>query len=197
MIKVWDPVVRFFHWGLAACFVLAWLTAEEATGIHIWLGYAVAALVAIRVIWGLVGTRYARFSQFVRGPGAVVGYLGDMVTGRERRHIGHNPAGAAMVVALLLTLSGTAVTGWMMADPARQAWMPSIASPAFADDDEGFEGGGEGGLEGVHEALATMALALVGLHLGGVALASMRHRENLARAMVTGSKRPAAGEDID
>ena len=197
MIKVWDPVVRFFHWGLAACFALAWLTAEESTGVHIWLGYAVAALVAIRLIWGLIGSRYARFSQFVRGPGAVLGYLRAMLTGRERRHIGHNPAGAAMVVALLLTLWGTALTGWMMADPARQSWLPSIATPAFADDDEGHERGGEGGLEEVHEALATLALVLVGLHLGGVALASVRHRENLARAMVTGTKRPAAAGDID
>ncbi|MEA5162053.1 cytochrome b/b6 domain-containing protein [Cereibacter johrii] len=198
MVRVWDPVVRFFHWGLAACFALAWLTAEEAQSAHEWLGYAAAALVALRVVWGLMGSHYARFGQFVRGPGAVLTYLRDMATGRERRFIGHNPAGAVMILALLLSMVGTAWTGWVMAEPERAALLPTIVAPALADDDDGERGDGwdEGAVEEVHEALANLMLALVVLHLGGVALASIRHRENLARAMVTGLKRPAEPGDV-
>ncbi|MGP3698024.1 cytochrome b/b6 domain-containing protein [Rhodobacter sp. NSM] len=197
MIRVWDPVVRFFHWALAACFALAWLTAEEAQGVHEWLGYAAAALVALRLVWGLTGSHYARFAQFVRGPGAVLAYLRDMATGRERRFIGHNPAGAAMIVALLLSMGGTAWTGWLMTEPERAAQLPAIVAPAFADDDdEHGRGRGESAVEEVHEALANLMLILVVLHLGGVALASMRHRENLARAMITGLKRPAEPGDV-
>lgn len=198
MIRVWDPVVRFFHWGLAACFALAWLTADEAQGAHEWLGYAAAGLVALRVVWGFAGSRYARFAQFVRGPGAVVGYLRDMAAGRERRHVGHNPAGAAMIVALLLSMAGTAWTGWLMAEPERQALLPAFVAPAFADEDEGEgrRGHRESAVEEVHESLANLMLVLVVLHLGGVALASVRHRENLARSMVTGLKRPAEPGDV-
>lgn len=196
MIRVWDPVVRLFHWGLAACFALAWLTAEEVQGAHEVIGYAAAALVALRVVWGIVGSPYARFAQFVRGPGAVVGYLRDMASGRERRHIGHNPAGAAMTVALLLSMAGTAWTGWLMAEPERQALLPAVVAPAFADDHHKGEGHEEGPVKELHEALANLMLFLVVLHLGGVALASMRHHENLARSMVTGLKRPAEPGDV-
>ena len=197
MIRVWDPVVRSFHWGLAACFALAWLTADEVQAAHEWLGYTAAALVALRVVWGFVGSRYARFAQFLRGPGAVVAYLRAMVAGRERRHIGHNPAGAAMIVALLVAMAGTALTGWLMAEPSRQALLPAIVTPAFADDHGEGKGRSEDMIEEIHETLANLMLALVLLHLGGVALASVRHRENLARSMVTGLKRPAEPGDID
>lgn len=202
-IRVWDPLVRVFHWSLVAGFALAWATGEEFESLHEWAGYAVGALIALRVVWGFVGTRYARFSQFVPGLATLRGYLGDTVKGREARYIGHNPAGAVMILGLLAVLSGTALTGWLMADPARQALLPTlpqIVAPAFADDD-GDEGdrarGGEDALEEVHEALATVMLVLVALHIGGVVLSSVRHRENLVRAMVTGDKRaPEAGDIV-
>jgi cytochrome b len=205
MIRVWDPLLRVFHWGLVLAFAIAWLTAEELQPVHEFAGYTVAALIAFRLAWGLVGPRYARFSQFLRGPGAVRAYLGDIIRGREARHIGHNPAGAAMVVALLVTLSGTAFTGWLMEEPERQAMLPGIpgiATPAYADSIEGARGGygAEGGEAGgpvkdVHEVLANLMLLLVALHVGGVVLASMRHRESLPRAMITGDKRaPEAGD---
>lgn len=208
MIRVWDPLLRVFHWGLVLAFATAWLTAEELQPVHEFAGYTVAALIAFRLAWGLVGPRYARFSQFLRGPGAVRAYLGDMIRGREARHIGHNPAGAAMVVALLVTLSGTAFTGWLMEEPERQAMLPEIpgiVAPAYADSDEdergeygeeGEEGGeADGPLKEVHEVLANLMLLLVALHVGGVVLASMRHRESLPRAMITGDKRaPEAGD---
>ena len=195
-----------FHWGLVAAFATAWLTADELQPVHEFAGYTVAALVAFRLVWGLVGSRYARFAQFLKGPGETLAYLGDMTRGRERRYLGHNPAGAAMVVALLVTLSGTAFTGWLMEDEARLAMLPSmpaIVAPAWADND----GGGdereygarsevEGPLKEVHETLANLMLLLAALHVGGVVLASLRHHENLARAMVTGDKRGPGPGDI-
>lgn len=203
VVRVWDPLVRVFHWGLVAAFATAWLSAEEIQPLHEIAGYAVAALVGLRIVWGFAGGRYARFAQFVRGPRATLSYVGDVAKGRERRYLGHNPAGAAMVVAILVTLSGTALTGWLMAEPERAVAVSgqlAIVAPALADDDDDEGGGGEreadGPLKEVHETLADAMLLLVALHLGGVALASFRHRENLARAMVTGRKRAAGPGDV-
>ena len=203
-VRVWDPLVRVFHWGLVAAFATAWLTADELQPVHEVAGYTVAGLVAFRLVWGLIGSRHARFAQFLKGPGETLGYLGDMTRGRERRYLGHNPAGAVMIVALLVTLSGTAFTGWIMEDEARLAMLPSmptIVAPAWADDDgDEREYGGRGEIEGplkeVHETLANLMLLLAALHVGGVVLASFRHHENLARAMVTGDKRGAGPGDI-
>jgi cytochrome b len=201
-VRVWDPIIRIFHWGLVVAFAIAWLTAEELQPVHEIAGYAVAGLVAFRLIWGLVGSRYARFTQFLRGPAATLAYLGDMARGRERRYLGHNPAGAAMIVALLVTLSGTAFTGWLMEEPSRVAMLPDlsqIVAPAHADDDGDKDeyGEAEGPLKEVHETLANLMLLLVALHVGGVVLASFRHHENLARAMVTGDKRAPERGDIN
>ncbi|WP_323039410.1 cytochrome b/b6 domain-containing protein [Gemmobacter sp.] len=201
-VRVWDPLVRVFHWGLLAAFATAWLTADEVQPIHEVAGYTVAGLVALRLIWGFADSRYARFTQFVKGPGATLAYLGSMLRRQEPRYLGHNPAGAAMIVALLLTLSGTAFTGWLMAEPDRVAMLPAlpqIVSPAWADDDgdEYGEGGeAEGPLKEVHETLANLMLLLVAAHAAGVVFASIRHRENLARAMITGDKRAPEPGDI-
>jgi len=201
-LRVWDPLVRMFHWGLVAAFATAWLTADEVQPVHEFAGYTVAGLVAFRLICGFAGSRYARFAQFVKGPGATLAYLGSMLRGRERRYLGHNPAGAAMIVALMLTLSGTAFTGWLMAEPDLVALLPAlpqIVAPAWADDDGDEYGEGrevEGALEEIHETLANLMLMLAALHVAGVVLASVRHRENLARAMITGEKRAAKPGDI-
>lgn len=202
-VRVWDPLVRVFHWGVVTAVATAWLTADEVQTVHEFAGYTVAGLVAFRLLWGLVGSRYARFATFLKGPGETLSYLSDITRGRERRYLGHNPAGAAMIVALLVALSGTAFTGWLMEDEARLAMLPSmpaIVAPAWADDDGdagdyGDRGEDDSLLKEVHETLANLVLLLAALHLGGVALASFRHHENLARAMVTGDKRaPGAGD---
>ena len=101
-IKVWDPLVRVFHWSLAAGFFTAYLTADEWRKLHVYAGYLIAGLVAFRVVWGLVGSRHARFTDFVAGPKAVGRYLLQLLQGRSPRYLGHNPAGGAMVVALLV-----------------------------------------------------------------------------------------------
>jgi cytochrome b len=203
-LRVWDPLVRIFHWSLVGAFAIAWLTADELQPVHEIAGYVVAGLVAFRLVWGLVGSRYARFAQFLRGPSTTLGYIGDIARGRERRYLGHNPAAAAMVVLLLVTLAGTAVTGWLMEEPARQAMLldlPQIFVTAHADDDgEGRDSGGAGGgeelVEELHEVFANLMLVLVALHVAGVLLASFRHHENLTRAMVTGDKRAPEPGDV-
>lgn len=174
-VRVWDPFVRIFHWSLVASFALAWVTAEDAKTLHMWAGYAAGALIALRVIWGLVGTRHARFSQFIRSPLTVAAYLRDVVTGREARYLGHNPVGGLMIVALIATLANVCLTGWMQTTDAY--W-------------------GVEWVEEVHEAIASFMLALVGIHVLGVIVTSLRHRENLVRAMITGRKRPPGATDI-
>ncbi len=199
-VRVWDPLVRVFHWALVAAFVTVWLTADELWPVHEIAGYTIAGFVAFRLIWGLVGSRYARFTQFLKGPSDTLAYLREMARGKERRYLGHNPAGAAMVVALLVTLTGTAFTGWLMAEPARVAMLPDlpqIVSPAWADSDGDEDGArGEEAVEELHEVLANLMPLLAVLHVGGVVLTSFRHGENLARAMVTGDKRATGPGDI-
>lgn len=199
-VRVWDPLVRIFHWGLVAAFAVVWLTADELERVHEIAGYTIAGLVAFRLVWGFAGGRYARFVQFLRGPAPVLGHVRDMLRGRARRYLGHNPAGAAMIVALLITLSGTAFTGWLIAEPSRIALlpeMPRIVTPAHADDDPFWRGGrDEDAVEDVHETLANLLLVLAGLHVAGVAVASISHRENLVRAMITGDKRAPGPDDI-
>jgi cytochrome b len=204
MIRVWDPFVRVFHWGLVAAFALAWLTAEESESAHETIGYVAAGLIAARVVWGFTGPHHARFAAFVRAPDVIVAYMRDMAAGREKRHIGHNPAAGAMVVALLLAIGGTAWTGWLMAEPARIAALPeapAIVAAAWADSDDDRGGDRRGSaaeerFEEIHEALANLSLLLVALHVGGVVLASRRHHENLPLAMITGDKRAPGPDDV-
>lgn len=174
-VKIWDPFVRVFHWTLVTSFAVAWLTAEDLKALHMWAGYAAGALVALRLVWGVVGTRFARFGQFVRSPFAVAAYLRDIVTGREARYLGHNPVGGLMIMALLLTMAGVCLTGWMQTTDAY--W-------------------GVEWVEDVHETIASVMLGLVGIHVLGVVVTSLRHRENLARAMITGRKRAPGAADI-
>ena len=174
MIRVWDPFVRAFHWTLVLCFLIAWFSAQTWESLHDWAGYAAGGLVLVRVVWGVLGGHYARFSQFVRPPRVVIGYLKSIAAGSEARFIGHNPAGAAMIVALLIAMAGAVATGWMLTTDA--LWGVIWA-------------------QHLHSLVAHGLLLLVLLHLAGVALASVRHRENLPRAMLTGDKR--APEPVD
>lgn len=177
MVRIWDMAVRIFHWSLVASFGVAWASADDWRLLHEWAGYAAAGLILFRLVWGVLGTRFARFSQFVRSPGHVAAYLRDIATGREARYLGHNPAGGAMIIALLVVMSALCFSGWLYTTDAY--W-------------------GEEWVEELHEFLANAMLALVALHILGVVLASLRHGENLVRAMVTGRKRnPAMGDVLD
>ena len=208
-VKVWDPLVRIFHWSLVAAFVIAYLTGDEESTIHIYSGYAVIGLVLFRIVWGLIGTRHARFWDFVYRPSAIIQYAREFFIGRPKRYLGHNPLGGAMILLLLGSLLATGVTGYLMLGsdgvegaqaeasitpaPATAHAAGGIIASAYADDDddEGEEDGHHehGGLLGeIHEFFANFTLFLVFLHVGGVLLSSLRHRENLVRAMVTGRK---------
>lgn len=166
-VKVWDVLVRAFHWSFAACFTGAWLTAESERfrDVHVMLGYTMLGLVVFRVLWGFVGPKHARFSNFVRGPAAVVRYLRSLLTSRPEHHVGHNPAGAVAIVLLLGMALAAIASGWATYNDLGGDW-----------------------LEEAHEFLAGAMLAVVGVHLAGVALSSWLHRENLVGAMLTGRK---------
>lgn len=174
-ILVWDAPVRAFHWLMVLTFAGAWLTAESERWrlVHVSLGYTMASLVAFRLLWGLVGTRHARFTQFVRGPGAVGRYLASLVRRRPEHHAGHNPAGALAILALLTLAIAVPATGWALYQELGGRW-----------------------LEGLHEGVANAMLALVAVHVAAVALASWLHGENLVAAMVSGRKAAAPHEGI-
>lgn len=167
-VPVWDPFVRVFHWGLVGLFALAFATGDEIEWLHLAGGYAIDALVALRVAWGFAGPRHARFGDFVRPPREVWAYMRDAARLRAPRHLGHNPAGGAMVIALLAMLAGICATGFMMTMDA--FW-------------------GAQWVEDLHEGLVNAMLVLIALHVAGVAFASLAHGENLVRAMITGRKR--------
>lgn len=167
-VKVWDIPVRVFHWSFAACFAGAWLTAESERwrDVHVLLGYTMLGLVAFRLLWGVVGPRHARFTSFVRGPAAVRRYLLDILRGQPEHHVGHNPAGALAIVGLLGLIVLTAASGYATYEELGGEW-----------------------LEELHEVAAHALLILVGVHLAGVLVGSLVHKENLVRAMFTGRKR--------
>lgn len=206
-VCVWDILVRFFHWSLVAAFFIAYFTEDEVMALHVWSGYAVGGLVLMRIVWGFVGTKHARFSDFLFGPFAALRYLHDLAMFRAPRHLGHSPAGGFMVFLLLggcmaIVASGLAgygaeghgpLKGYVQGDRTVPSY--AIVGTAMADEKE-HEGrerrdGGEAGerYEELHEVLANLVLALVVLHIAGVLLASLVHRENLVRSMVTGRKR--------
>ena len=168
LVRVWDPFVRVFHWSLVAAFAIAWIMADDWGRLHELAGYAVAVLIGLRLVWGLVGTRHARFADFVYRPARVIAYLKDMARLRARRHLGHNPAAGAMVIALLLALAATSASGIMM------------TVDAYGD---------AHWVEELHEVSANLTIMLVLAHLAGVAISSLETRENLVRSMVTGFKR--------
>lgn len=172
---VWDAPVRVFHWLMVLCFAGAYLSAESERWrlLHVTLGYTMAGLVGFRIVWGLVGTRPARFASFVRGPAAVKRYLLAMLDGRPEHHVGHNPAGALAIVFMLALTLVIAATGWSTYNDLGGEW-----------------------LEELHEFAANLMMALVGVHVLGVLLASWMHRENLVRAMVDGHKAASPGQGV-
>jgi cytochrome b len=166
-LRIWDRPVRLLHWLLAASVAASWCTDESRLTVHLVAGYAALAVVAARLAWGVAGGATARFSGFVQRPAATWRYARQVWRGTEPRYLGHNPLGGWMVLALLGGVAATGITGWLYTTDAfwGLAW-----------------------LDRLHRGLAWTVLGLVALHLGGVAVTSLRHRENLVRAMVTGRK---------
>ena len=178
-MKVWDRFVRVAHWTLVTCVLAAWATGEvkikPLEPLHEWLGYGVLAVIAARLVWGFIGSRYARFAQFIAGPARGLAYARAVLGGSEPRYLGHNPLGGWMIVALLATAAAASLTGWL-----------SITDRYW----------GVAWVEETHEVLSNLLIALAVLHVAGVVYTSLRQRENLVAAMWTGVKRPPSGGDI-
>ncbi len=165
MIRVWDPFVRFFHWSLVLSYAVAWATAEESEFLHEQAGYFMLILLTLRIVWGVVGSRYARFSSFITGLQPVKAYLRSLLHGRPTAYTGHNPAGGWMIVTLILILGATVISGIQMQGMEDSLW------------------------EEIHEFFANLSVLLVVVHVSGVLLSGMLHNENLVKAMWTGKKR--------
>ena len=210
-IRVWDPLVRLFHWSLVLFFSIAYLSGEEESNLHIYTGYVVLGLVAFRLIWGLVGTRHARFSDFVTSPASVIHYLKGLLARKPQHYPGHNPAGGWMVIAMLGCLFIVSVSGLKvyaieegLGPLAVDTPALNLISPARADDDDdddddhrgheknehrhGEDDAAEEFWEELHEVSSNIMLLLIVLHIGGVIVASRLHDEHLVKAMITGKK---------
>ncbi len=171
-ILVWDPLLRVFHWSLVLTFVIAFITAEDMEKLHIKVGYIVLGLVCFRLMWGFVGSHYARFSQFVKSPEKVISYLKDVYAKREKRYLGHNPAGGAMIIVMILGLFIISLTGWMIT------------------------ANGAHWVEEAHEVSTFIFVIAITVHVLGVIIESIKHKENLTKAMINGYKKSPSKEDI-
>jgi cytochrome b len=173
---VWDVPVRLVHWLLAGAIAAAWATSDQTGAAHEYIGYMAGVLVALRVVWGFVGNRYARFEHFLRPPSVTLRYLRQVLSTSAPRHIGHNPLGGWMAMLLWSSVGLLTATGWALTTDL--LW--GYAWPIL-----------------IHAAIAWAMLALIVLHVAGVLLTTLQHRENLVVAMVTGKKvEPQAG-DVD
>lgn len=197
-VKVWDIVVRVGHWSLVALFAIAYLTGEiEVETLHAWAGYAILAIVLFRILWGVIGSKHARFSDFVFGWRETAAYARSLLTLRPKHYLGHNPLGGWMVVGLLAMLLLVCWSGLeLYADegkgPLARAPVTLVSVAVANGKDDGREDERESVWEDVHEALAHLGLLMVLLHVAGALVASLLHGENLVRAMITGRKRVVA-----
>jgi cytochrome b len=166
--QVWDPVVRLFHWTVVTGCVLDLFVFEDGKATHRLIGYIVASALIVRLLWGFLGSQHARFADFVPTPEKLTQYVRALLQGREPRYIGHNPAGAVVMLSLMALLAAVSVTGWML---TLDAYFGNKA------------------LEELHEDVANLILVLAGLHAAAAIYEGWRHKENLVWAMVTGRKR--------
>lgn len=166
-IYVWDRFVRIFHWSLVSCVLLDFFVVDDGETLHQALGYLGCALVSARVVWGFVGTKYARFSDFFPTPTRISHHIRSLFAGKMDQHNGHNPLGALMILALLSLVMALGVTGFMQGLDAY--W-------------------GEEWLQDLHELLANVLIALVAMHVTAALIMSRIERTNLIAAMITGSK---------
>jgi len=167
MILVWDIPVRVFHWLLVICFAGAWLTSESERlqMIHYAFGYTSCLLVVIRLIWGVIGTRYARFTQFIKRPNAVLEHFMTVLRGHAHHDVGHNPAGGLVMVVLMLLILVIGLTGYL----SIKEFLGNFAGEA-------------------HEVVANLALAFVIVHILAAIVMSVLERQNLVKSMVDGKK---------
>lgn len=174
-ILVWDVPTRVFHWLLVLCFAGAWLTSESERlqMIHYAFGYSAVALVLFRLVWGFVGTKYARFTQFLRGPNEMAGHIKSVLSSHQHSSPGHNPVGGIVMVGLMLIILLIGLTGYWSV----KEFLGDFMSEA-------------------HEAIASIALGLAILHIAAAVIMSLLQKENLIRAMVNGKKQGLPEQEI-
>lgn len=181
-VNVWDPFVRIFHWTLVLSFFIAYITEEDFLSIHTYAGYTVLTLLVLRIIWGLIGTRHARFSDFTYSPQTIKEFIKDTLYLRAKRYLGHNPAGGAMILLMIISLLVTTLTGIAVYGIEEQAGPLSnwyMQKDSFWGD----------AFEETHEFFANFTLLLVFVHVAGVIVESFIHKENLVKSMIDGEKR--------
>jgi cytochrome b len=207
-VKVWDIFIRFFHWSLVLSIIAQLVTAEANTGVHVIIGYFIVFLLLARIFWGFVGSKHARFVDFIYPPKEVFSYLSDLIKRKPTHYLGHNPAGGAMVVALLLVLSFTVFAGLKTLGIRGKGPLAHLdvhmVGTVCADEDEvdhqgrfsgdaHHEHDGTGPHQGfwkeTHEVSVGVLLALAAIHVAGVLVSSYVHKENLILAMITGVKK--------
>ena len=176
LAPVWDPIVRIFHWTVVLGVLLDNFMLEGGKTPHRYVGYVVAAALGVRIVWGFIGSAHARFADFLVSPRTMMSHLVAVLMRRDRRYVGHNPAGAAMILALMASLAATCLTGWMQG----------------LDTFWGVEW-----VQEVHTVCANLIVAMAVAHVAAALAESFFHRENLVLSMITGRKRPATGTDID
>ncbi len=211
-IKVWDVFVRIFHWTLVGVMIGQYLTGDRFKNVHIKLGYFLICLVLARILWGFFGSKHARFSDFLYGPGAIIDYLKVLIKGRPKHYIGHNPAGGLMIIVMLFSLLVTAFTGLKTLGSRGQGPLAdhgiSIVRLAYADKDEHdddqhkYRKGREQKSkehefwEEIHEVMTGFMIFLIIVHISGVIVSSWVHKENLILAMITGRKKRQPSTDL-
>lgn len=181
-VKVWDPFVRIFHWTLVLSFFIAYITEEDYLNIHSFAGYTVLALILLRIIWGVIGTRHARFNDFSYSPRTIKIFIKETFTLRAKRYLGHNPAGGAMIILMIISLLLTTLTGLAIYGIEEQAG--PLASWYTQKDNIWADI-----FEETHEFFANFTLLLVFVHVSGVIVESFIHKENLVKSMIDGRKR--------
>jgi cytochrome b len=179
LIPVWDPLVRLFHWLLVAAFVSSWLTQEESYDLHLLTGYATLGLICLRFVWGMIGTRHARFTDFIYPPSTIYSYIKSLAGGRSKRYIGHNPVAGVMIFTLLIALLCVTISG--IALDGAENWSGPMAEMNLYHYTRQ--------IQYIHVLSTNLLLILIVLHLLGVLFTSLTQHENLVRAMITGRKR--------
>ncbi|QKE62239.1 cytochrome b/b6 domain-containing protein [Aquipseudomonas campi] len=168
-LRLWDPLVRLFHWSMAAAFIANYFFTEEGGDWHRWFGYYAVGWLAIRGVWGFIGTPAARWTDFWPTPARLAEHLRALLGGRPYHRLGHSPLGALVMILMMVLMLGLGLSGFLM-EEVDYFW-------------------GEDWIEELHELFANGLLALVGLHLLAALVESVRLRENLPLSMVTGKRR--------
>ena len=194
----WDPVVRLSHWLIAAAVIINGLISKPGGTIHIWIGWITMAVLVIRLVWGFIGPREARFTAFLPDPRAAVSHLFSLMRGKPKEYPSHNPAGAIMVYALWACLAAVIATGLIMTDAKtpitiaqERAAVEQGDWSVLAGDSKSDETSGASGeiVKAIHETAANLMLILALVHVAGVAAESYALRRNLVRPMIKGPPR--------